>query len=49
METTDQLFRLILIVWVLTLSKKTVFFSLKPIYGSGDGGLLKYVSMIQLN
>ena len=27
-----QIFLLILIIWVLTLSKKTVFFSLKPIY-----------------
>ena len=30
---------MILIVWVLKLFKKTVFFSLKPNYGGGDGGL----------
>ena len=27
------------IVWVLKLFKKSVFFSLKPNYGGGDGGL----------
>ena len=28
---------------------KAVFFSLNPIYSGGDGGFLKYVSVIQLN
>ena len=49
MKTINQIFLLILIVWVLTLSKKVVFFSLKPIYGGSDGGFLKYMSVISLN
>ena len=48
-EDTNQFFLLILIVRVLTVSKKTAFFSLKPIYGGGDGGFLKYMTVIPLN
>ena len=34
----------------MILSKKTVFFTLKSIYGDGDGGFLKYIlSVFPLN
>ena len=49
MKTTNQFFLLILVVWVLAVSKETVFFSLRPIYGGGDGSFLKYMSVIPLN
>ena len=42
-KTTTQFFMTKSIAWGWALSKKTVFFSLNPIYGGSDGGFLKYV------
>ena len=50
MKTTNQFFLKILIVLGLTLSKELFFFfSLNLIYGGGDGGFLKYVSLNLFN
>ena len=45
MKTTNQFY----FVNFNCLSLETVFFRLKAIYGGGDGGFLKYMSVIQLN
>ena len=53
--TANQILVLILIVWVLTPSKKRFFFfRLESIYGGresedGEGGFVKYASVIPLN
>ena len=49
MKTTNQFFVNCNCLSLDAFLKKTVFFSLKLIYGGGDGGFLKYMSVIPLN
>ena len=49
MKTTNHFFLLTVNCLSLDVFLKTVFFNLKPIHGGGDGGFLKYMSVILLN